>query len=62
MDITLYTKKYKGPKVTFNSRKASGTMVEGIAVHQVPELNTVVLRDVNNFPHAVHIDSIKHIT
>jgi len=61
MDITLYTKTYKGPKVTFNSRKGSGTMVEGIAVHQVPQLNVVILRDANNFSHAVHINSIKQV-
>ena len=61
MEIVLYHNKYKGTKLTFNSRKGSGTIIEGIAIQQVPELNAVVLRDVNNFPHAVHIDSIKQV-
>jgi len=61
MEIVLYHKKYKGMKVAFNSRKAIGTWIEGIAVQQVPELDVVVLRDRENFSHAVSIQSIKEI-
>ena len=61
MDIVLYSKKYKGMKVMFNSRKGSGTIIEGIAVQEVPELDVVILRDRENFSHAVHIGSIKEI-
>ncbi len=45
----------------FNSRKGSGTIIEGIAVQEVPELDVVILRDRENFSHAVHIGSIKEI-
>ena len=61
MDIVLYSKKYKGMKVMFNSRKGSGTIIEGIAVQEVPELDVVILRDRENFSHAVHVNSIKEI-
>lgn len=45
----------------FNSRKGSGTTIEGIAVQKVPELDVIILRDRENFSHAVHIDSIQEI-
>jgi len=61
MKIVLYSKRYKGMKQTFNSRKGSGTTIEGIAVQEVPELNVVILRDRENFSHAVSINSIKEI-
>ena len=61
MEIVLYQKKYKGTKVVFNSRKGSGMIVEGIAVEEVPELNVVILRDSENFSHAVSKLSIKEI-
>ena len=61
MDIVLYSKRYKGMKVMFNSRKGSGMIIEGIAVQQVPELDVVILRDRENFSHAVHINSIQEI-
>ena len=61
MEIVLYHKRYKGMKVMFNSRKGSGMIIEGIAVQQVPELDVVILRDRENFSHAVHINSIKEI-
>jgi hypothetical protein len=61
MEIVLYQKKYKGIKVMFNSRKGSGTIIEGIAVQEVPELDVVILRDRENFSHAVHVNSVKEI-
>ena len=61
MEIVLYQKKYKGTKVVFNSRKGSGMIVEGIAVEEVPELNVIILRDSENFSHAVSKLSIKEI-
>jgi len=61
MKIVLYSKRYKGMKQTFNSRKGSGTIIEGIAVQEVPELNVIILRDRENFSHAVSINSIKEI-
>lgn len=61
MEIVLYHKKYKGSKVTFNSRKGHGLIIEGIAVEQLPELDVVILRDVENFSHAVDINSLKEI-
>jgi hypothetical protein len=61
MDIVLYSKRYKGIKVMFNSRKGSGTIVEGIVIQKVPELDVVIIRDRENFSHAVHINSIQEI-
>ena len=61
MKIVLYQKKYKGMKVMFNSRKGSGMIIEGIAVQEVPELDVVILRDRENFSHAVSKNSITEI-
>ena len=61
MNIVLYTKKYKGTKVMFNSRKGAGAIIEGIAVQIVPQLNVVIIRDSNNFSHAVHKDTIREV-
>ena len=60
-EIVLYTKRYRGQKVTFNSRKGSGVMIEGIAIQVVPEMNTVLLRDSNQYLHAVHVSTIESI-
>ena len=61
MDIILYSKKYKGTKVMFNSRKGSGTIIEGIAVQVVPQLDVVILRDRESFSHAVSMLSIREM-
>lgn len=60
-EIVLYTKRYRGQKVTFNSRKGSGVMIEGIAIQVVPEMNTVLLRDSNQYLHAVSAITIESI-
>ena len=61
MKIQLYSKKYKGSKVMFNSRKGSGATIEGVAIQVVPQLNVVILRDAENFAHAVSMLSIQQI-
>lgn len=62
MEIELNSKLYMGSKITFNSRKGTGTIVRGIAVQIVPELDVVILRDAENFPHAVYKHSVKEIS
>ena len=60
-DVVLYRKKYRGNKVTFNSRKGAGRIVEGIAV-QVDEMqDVVIIRDADNFPHCVSILTLEQI-
>ena len=61
MEIVLYHKKYKGMKVMFNSRKGSGMIIEGIAIEEVPALDVIILRDRENFSHAVSKNSITEI-
>jgi hypothetical protein len=61
MEIQLYKKKYKGTKVTFNSRKGAGKIVEGIAVDIDDKLQVVILRDADNFPHCVSIMTLEEI-
>ena len=61
MEIQLYKNKYKGIKVTFNSRKGAGKTVEGIAVDVDEKLNIVILRDADNFPHCVSIMTLEKI-
>lgn len=61
MEIVLHTKRYSGKKVRFNSNREVGKLIEGVATEVVKELNVVILRDVDNFPHCVSIQSLKKV-
>ena len=61
MEIQLYKKRYRGTKVTFNSRKGAGKIVEGIAVDTDEKLNIVILRDADNFPHCISMLTLEEI-
>jgi hypothetical protein len=61
MEIQLYKQKYRGAKVTFNSRKGAGRIIEGIATQVDERMNVVILRDADNFPHCVSILTIEEI-
>lgn len=61
-EVVLYHKKYRGNKVTFNSRKGVGQVIEGIAIQVVKEQGgLVLLRDEENFPHTVSILTLEEI-
>jgi hypothetical protein len=61
-DVILYHKKYTGTKVTFNSRKAAGTIIRGIAIQVVKQQGgLVILRDYDNFPHCVSILTLEEV-
>ena len=53
MEIVEYKHKYRGAKVTFNSRKGAGTPIEGIIVQSHLDNGIVIIRDNDGFPHAV---------
>lgn len=61
MEIVLHTKRYSGKKVRFNSNREVGKLIEGVVTEIVEELNVVILRDTDNFPHCVSIQSLKEI-
>ena len=61
MEIQLYKQKYRGAKVTFNSRKGAGKIVEGIAVQVDNMQDVVIIRDADNFPHCVSILTLEEI-
>ncbi len=61
MEIQLYKQKYRGAKVTFNSRKGAGKIVEGIAVQVDQMQDVVIIRDADNFPHCVSILTLEEI-
>ena len=62
-DVVLYHKKYRGNKVTFNSRKGAGKVIEGIAVQVVKEQGgLIILRDYENFPHCVSILTLEEVS
>lgn len=61
-EVVLYHKKYRGNKITFNSRKGAGKVIEGIAMQVVPEQGgLIILRDYDNFPHCVSILTLEEI-
>ena len=60
-DVVLYRKKYRGSKVTFNSRKGAGKVIEGIAVQVVESQGLVILRDYDNFPHCISIMTLEEV-
>ena len=59
--VQLYTKKYKGIKIAFNSRKGLGKIIQGIATQVVPQYDVVILRDSDNFPHCISILTLEEI-
>jgi hypothetical protein len=59
--VQLYKQKYKGIKMTFNSRKGAGKTIEGIAVQVVPQEGLIILRDYDNFPHCISILTLQEI-
>ena len=61
-EVVLNSKKYKGIKIAFNSRKGVGRTIEGIAVQVVKEQGgLVILRDYDNFPHCISILTLEEI-
>ena len=61
MEIVEYKHKYRGSKVTFNSRKGAGSVVEGIIVQTHLDRDIVIIRDSNNFSHAVSTLTLERI-
>jgi hypothetical protein len=60
-DVVLYHKKYRGNKISFNSTKGVGRIIEGIAVQVVEREGLIILRDYENFPHCVSILTLEQI-
>lgn len=61
MDIYLYGPIYRGKKVTFNSKKGRGEIIEGIAIQVDRKEGIVILRDSNNFVHCTELKLLKVI-
>jgi hypothetical protein len=59
--VEIYKKRYRGTKVTFNSRKGAGRVIEGIATQVVEQGGLVILRDDDNFPHCVSIITLEEV-
>ena len=59
--VQLYSHRYKGNKIAFNSRKGVGKIIEGIATQVDERDDLVVLRDDDNFPHCVSILTLEEI-
>ena len=60
-EVQLYSKRYKGMKLAFNSRKGVGKTIEGIATQVVPQEGLIILRDYDNFPHCISILTLEQI-
>ena len=60
-EVQLYSKRYKGMKLAFNSRKGVGKIIEGIATQVVESEGLVILRDYDNFPHCISILTLEEI-
>jgi hypothetical protein len=59
--IQLYSQRYQGSKVAFNSRRGVGKIIQGIATDMDRSLNVVILRDDDNFPHCVTLLTLEVI-
>jgi hypothetical protein len=60
-EVQLYSKRYKGMKLAFNSRKGVGKIIEGIATQVVESEGLIILRDKEDFPHCVSILTLEQI-
>jgi hypothetical protein len=59
--VQLYSQRYQGSKVAFNSRRGVGKIIQGIVTDMDRSLNIVILRDDDNFPHCVSLLSLEEI-
>jgi hypothetical protein len=59
--VQLYSQRYQGSKVAFNSRRGVGKIIQGIATDMDRSLNVVILRDDDNFPHCVSLLTLEEI-
>jgi hypothetical protein len=59
--VQLYSQRYQGSKVAFNSRKGVGKIIQGIVTDMDRSLNVVILRDDDNFPHCVSLLTLEEI-
>jgi hypothetical protein len=59
--VQLYSQRYQGSKVAFNSRRGVGKIIQGIATDMDRSLNVVILRDDDNFPHCVSLLTLEVI-
>lgn len=59
--VQLYSQRYKGTKIAFNSRKGVGKPIQGIAIQVDERDDLVILRDDDNFPHCVSILTLEQI-
>ena len=59
--VQLYSQRYKGNKIAFNSRKGVGKIIEGIATQVVESEGLIILRDKEDFPHCVSILTLEEI-
>lgn len=60
-EVQLYSHKYRGMKLAFNSRKGVGKIIEGIATQVVESEGLIILRDKEDFPHCVSILTLEEI-
>ena len=61
-DVKLYGPVYRGRKLTYNTSRGRGMLVEGIAVDTTPELNVIIIRDRENFAHAINADYAEEVS
>ena len=59
--VQLYSQRYQGSKVAFNSRRGVGKIIKGIATDVDRSLNVIILRDDDNFPHCVSLLTLEEI-
>lgn len=59
-EIKLYTK-YKGKKVTFNSRRGAGMTIEGVVMGIEKTLGVLIVTDHDGFPHMIDLQTAQRI-
>jgi hypothetical protein len=60
-DIILYGPIYRGHRMTYNSKKGRGMMVEGIAIEVDNISKLIIIRDKENFPHSIDLNTSEKI-
>lgn len=52
-EVRVYYDRYKGKKVTFNSRRGAGMTIEGVVMGIEKTLGVLIVRDHDGFPHMI---------
>lgn len=60
-EVRVYYDRYRGKKVTFNSRRGAGMTIEGVVMGIEKTLGVLIVTDRDGFPHMIDMVTAQRI-